>query len=199
MVRTIHNRVVSREEWIAARRQLLVKEKELTRRSDQLSEERRELPWVWIDKEYIFDGPDGTVTLAELFGNRSHLVITHFMLDPGWEEGCVGCSFGAGHVGEALVHLEHHDVSYVAVSRAPLSQIEAFSKRMGWRFKWVSSFGSDFNEEMPGISIFYQDESGDVYHTYSAYGRGTEDLRSQCPEKPAFFCLFFSNRLIPGV
>ena len=195
----IHNRIVSRENWIIARKQLLAKEKELTRRRDQLNEERRELPWVWIDKEYIFDGPDGPVTLAELFGNRSHLVINHIILDPGGEEGCVDCSFGAGHIGETLVHLEHHDVSYVAVSRAPLSEIEAFSKRMGWHFKWVSSFGSDFNEEMPGMNVFYQDESGDIYHTYSAYGRGTEDLRSQCPEEPAFFSLLFSNRLIPGV
>jgi predicted dithiol-disulfide oxidoreductase (DUF899 family) len=204
MEKTIQNRIVSRENWLIARKQLLVKEKELTRRRDQLSAERRELPWVMITEEYVFDGPDGRVTLAGLFGNHSQLIINHFMLGPDWEEGCPGRSFGADPIESALVHLERHDVSYVAVSRAPLSEIEAFRKRMGWRFKWVSSFGSDFNydfhvsftkeelskgkvyynfawqkiesEEMPGMSVFYKDEDGDIFQTYSAYGRGGEEL-----------------------
>jgi predicted dithiol-disulfide oxidoreductase (DUF899 family) len=176
MERAIHNRIVSRENWLAARRLLLEKEKELTWRRDQLSLERRELPWMRVDKEYIFDGPDGNVRLAELFGNRSQLVINHIIPDPGWEEGQTGCSFGAVPIESALTYLEHQEISYVAVSRAPLSEIEAFKKRMGWRFKWVSSLGSDFTEEMPGMNLFYQDESEDVYHTYSAYGPGAEEL-----------------------
>ena len=199
----MHN-VVSREDWLAARKALLAKEKALTKARDELSRERRELPWVKLEKAYVFEGPHGTETLADLFAGRSQLVVDHFMLGPGWKEGCVGCSFGADHIDGSLVHLEHHDVSVAAVSRAPLPEIEAFKKRMGWRFKWVSSFGSDFNydfhvsfrpeelaqgkvyynyelcdagiDELPGTSVFYRDETGDIFHTYSTYARGSEVL-----------------------
>jgi len=195
-----HNRIVTREDWLVARKAHLAKEKELTRLRDQLSTERRELPWVKIYKPYVFDGPNGKETLADLFDGRSQLIIKHFMLGPGWTEGCVGCSFEVDHIEGALVHLEHHDVTYVAVSRAPLPEIEAFKRRMGWRFKWVSSYGSDFNydfhvsfkpddiekgevyynyelreigiEELSGRSVFYKDANGDLFHTYSSYGRG---------------------------
>ena len=196
--------VVSREEWIVARRLLLQKEKELTRMYDRLSAERRELPWAKIDKHYVFDGPNGKQTLADLFEGRSQLIVQHFMFAPGWAEGCVGCSFSADNVDNCLPHLENHDVSFVAISRAPLAEIEAFKKRMDWKFRWLSSNESDFNfdynvsftkedeakgevyynfelskfeiEELPGISIFYKDECGEIYHTYSAFGRGGESL-----------------------
>ena len=199
-------KVVSRDEWIAARQELLIKEKEQTRLRDQLSTERRALPWVKVEKEYVFDAPEGKVTLADLFDGRSQLFVKHFMLGPGWKEGCVGCSFEVDHIEGALVHLEHHDVTYVAISRAPLAKIEAFKKRMGWRFKWVSSYGSDFNfdyhvsftkedlargkvdynyrlidasiDELSGISVFYKDEAGEIFHTYSTYARGAEELLS---------------------
>jgi predicted dithiol-disulfide oxidoreductase (DUF899 family) len=192
--------VVSREEWLIARKQLLAKEKALTRLRDQLSAERRALPWVKVEKKYVFDGPNGKETLADLFAGRSQLIVYHFMFGPGWKEGCVGCSFLADHIAGALVHLEHHDVTYVAVSRAPFPELAAFKQRMGWHFKWVSSFGSDFNydfhvsftpdaiakgegyynydlskvqsEEMSGRSVFYKDEKGDLFHTYSSYARG---------------------------
>jgi predicted dithiol-disulfide oxidoreductase (DUF899 family) len=197
-------RVVSRDEWLAKRTELLVKEKQLTREYDKLRELRRELPWVKIEKNYRFEGPDGQVTLADLFSERSQLIVRHFMFGPGWKEGCVGCSFASDHVGGAPVHLEHHDVTYVAVSRVPIAEIEAFRKRMGWNFKWVSSFESDFNydfhvsftpeeldrgralynfemrdlpfksEEMSGLSVFYKDASGDIFHTYSTHARGDE-------------------------
>jgi predicted dithiol-disulfide oxidoreductase (DUF899 family) len=198
-----NNQVVSQTEWIAARRALLVKEKELMRLRDELNAERRALPWVKVEKPYVFDAPEGSVTLADLFDGRSQLLVKHFMFGPDWQEGCVGCSFGADHVDGTLVHLEHHDVSYVAVSRAPLAKIEAFRRRMGWRFKWVSSYGTDFNYdynvsfapentadgkvfynyewlasqggEMPGMSVFCQDAAGDVFHTYSRYARGGEE------------------------
>jgi len=196
----MHNRIVTRDEWLAARKAHLAKEKELTHLRDQLSAERRELPWVRIEKNYVFDGPNGKETFAQLFDGRSQLIIQHFMFGPGWKEGCVGCSFSVDHIEGALVHLEHHDVSYVAVSRAPLPEIAAFKKRMGWRLKWVSSYGSDFNydfhvsfkpeeiekgeayynyeirkvgiEELSGRSVFYKDENGDIFHTYSSYARG---------------------------
>ena len=141
----LHNHVVSRDEWLAARKQLLIKEKELTRLRDQINADRHALPWVKVEKAYLFDGPNGRQTLADLFDGRSQLIIKHFMLGPDWEDGCVGCSFELDHVEGALVHLEHHDVSYAVVSRAPLPKIEAFKKRMGWRVNWVSSYGSDFN------------------------------------------------------
>ncbi len=198
------HKIVSQEQWLTARKALLAKEKELTRARDELARQRRELPWVKVDKRYVFDGPHGKETLADLFDGRSQLIIDHFMLGPGWEEGCVGCSFGADHIEGGLVHLEHHDVTVVVVSRAPLAEIEAFKRRMGWRFKWVSSYGSDFNfdyhvsfrkedadngkvyynyemqdfaiEELPGLSVFTKDENGDIFHTYSTYARGAETL-----------------------
>jgi predicted dithiol-disulfide oxidoreductase (DUF899 family) len=200
----MHNRIVSRAEWLDAHKQHLIKEKELTRRRDQLSAERRELPWVKVDKSYVFEGPDGKETLADLFGGRSQLVVKHFMLGPGWTEGCVGCSFHSDHIDGALPHLVQRDVILLAVSRAPFSEIEAFKKRMGWRFKWVSSYGSDFNydfhvsftqddlakgevyynydlrklqsEEMSGMSVFYKDAGGGIFHTFSSYARGGDIL-----------------------
>src|SRR5258708_2141793 len=198
-----HN-IVSREQWIAARKALLAHEKELTRARDGLSAERRALPWVRIDKPYSFEGPKGRETLADLFDGRSQLIVQHFMLAPGETEGCPGCSFCADHVDGAFRHLAHHDVSFAAVSRAPLATIEAYRKRMGWDFKWVSSNGSDFNydfqvsftkdqlakgkvfynyemtessmQDLPGHSVFTRDASGSIFHTYSSYGRGTEDV-----------------------
>jgi predicted dithiol-disulfide oxidoreductase (DUF899 family) len=198
----LHNEVVSPDAWLAARKRLLIKEKELTRLRDRLNAERRALPWVRVAKRYEFDGPDGKESLGDLFGGRSQLIVKHFMFGPDWQEGCVGCSFELDHVGGALVHLEHHDVSYVAVSRAPLARIAAFRERMGWRIKWVSSYGSDFNydfhvsfredeiargeacynyevrkiasDELSGRSVFYKGAAGDIFHTYSSFGRGGE-------------------------
>ena len=196
-------KVVSEAEWVVARKELLKKEKEFTHQRDALSAERRKLPWVKIDKEYVFDGPNGKETLADLFDGRSQLIVYHFMFGPDWKEGCPSCSFLCDHIDGTLAHLEHHDVTLLAISRAPLSKLEAYKKRMGWRFKWVSSFGSDFNfdyhvsftekeiakgkiyynyemteggEEQPGISVFYKDESGDIFHTYSSYARGGDLL-----------------------
>jgi predicted dithiol-disulfide oxidoreductase (DUF899 family) len=199
-----NHKVVSAEEWIEARKAHLAKEKEFTRLRDQLSKDRRDLPWVKVDKEYVFDAPEGKKTLADLFDGRSQLIIYHFMFGPGWEEGCPSCSFLVDHIDGALVHLNARDVTLVVVSRAPLPQIEAFKKRMGWRFKWVSSYGSDFNydyhvsftkhemakgkvhynyemqefgsEEAPGTSVFYKDATGDIFHTYSSYARGGDIL-----------------------
>jgi predicted dithiol-disulfide oxidoreductase (DUF899 family) len=196
------SKVVSREEWLAARKELLVKEKQLTRQRDEIDRQRRELPWVRVEKDYLFDGPNGQQTLADLFQDRSQLIVSHFMLGPGWKEGCVGCSFRSDHVEGALVHLEHHDVSLVTISRAPLAEIEAFKKRMGWRFLWLSSYDNDFNydyqvsfrkeeiatgrvnynyqvrdfvsEELSGLSVFYKNAGGEIFHTYSTYGRGDE-------------------------
>ena len=196
------SKIVSRAEWLVARRDLLTREKELTRLRDELSRHRRELPWVKIDKEYIFDGPEGKETLSDLFEGRSQLIVYHFMLGPGWEEGCKSCSYLADHFDGANWHLPHRDVTFLVVSRAPFSEIEPFKKRMGWRFKWVSSHGNDFNfvyhvsatkedqakgqmyynyktqelmsDEMPGLSVFYKDENGDVFHTYSTYARGLD-------------------------
>jgi predicted dithiol-disulfide oxidoreductase (DUF899 family) len=198
------HQVVSSGEWVAARKELLRKEKEFTRQRDQLSELRRELPWVKVDKHYVFQGPSGKETLGDLFASKSQLIVYHFMLGPGWEEGCPSCSFLADHFEGSLVHLANRDVSFVAVSRAPLPEIEAFKKRMGWDFKWVSSFGNDFNrdynvsftkdeiaqhkaiynyqtlnalrEETPGASVFYKDNAGSVFHTYSTYERGLDIL-----------------------
>jgi predicted dithiol-disulfide oxidoreductase (DUF899 family) len=196
--------IVSREEWREARKAHLAREKEFTRLRDKLSAERRAMPWVKVDKAYVFDGPKGEVTLADLFDGRRQLIVYHFMFGPGWEEGCPSCSFLADHIDGAAVHLAQRDVTLLAVSRAPLPRIEAFKKRMGWRFRWVSSHGTDFNfdyhvsftkeemakgtvdynfdprefpsEEAPGISVFYKDEPGDVFHTYSAYARGLDLL-----------------------
>jgi len=199
---TTKAKVVSRAEWLQARKELLAKEKELTRRRDEIDRQRRELPWVKVEKNYVFDAPEGQVTLSQLFDGRSQLIVSHFMFGPGWKEGCFGCSFRSDHVDGALVHLEHHDVSLVTVSRAPLAEIEAFKQRMGWRFKWVSSYRRDFNydyrvsftkeeissgkveynyamrdfqsEELSGLSVFYKNEIGDIFHTYSTYARGDE-------------------------
>jgi predicted dithiol-disulfide oxidoreductase (DUF899 family) len=200
----MQHRIVSRDEWLAARKRHLAKEKEFTRLRDRLSAERRELPWTRVDKPYVFDGPDGRETLADLFGGRSQLIAYHFMLGPGWGEGCKSCSFLADHIDGAAVHLAQRDVTLLAVSRAPWPEIAAFRKRMGWRFKWVSSHASDFNrdyhvsfaadeiegdrayynyelgkfpsEEAPGVSVFYKDSGGVVFHTYSAYARGLDIL-----------------------
>ena len=201
---TPEHEVVSREQWLEARTALLVREKELTRQRDALAAERRKLPWVRVEKEYVFDAPGNKETLSDLFDGRSQLIVQHFMFGPGWKEGCVGCSFQADHIDGALVHVEHRDVTLVVISRAPLSQIEPFRKRMGWRFKWVSSYGSDFNydyhvsfrkeeltkgkvtynyeprelqsEELPGISVFCKVGTDEVFHTYSCYARGDELL-----------------------
>ena len=198
------NPVVSHEEWLVARQALLEREKAFTRERDALSAARRELPWVKVDKAYVFDGPDGKETLAELFDGRSQLIVYHFMFGPEWEQGCPSCSFLSDHIDGANLHLPHRDVTLLAVSRAPLAQIEAFKQRMGWRFKWVSSYGNDFNrdyhvsfspdemakgevyynyrmgefpsDEAPGISVFHKDPSGAVFHTYSAYARGLDML-----------------------
>jgi predicted dithiol-disulfide oxidoreductase (DUF899 family) len=194
---------VSRDEWIAARKALLQREKEFTRERDRIAAARRELPWVRIDKSYVLQTPNGEKTLADLFDRRSQLIVYHFMLGPDWKEGCVGCSFVADHVDGAEQHLRHHDVTFTSVSRAPLPEIEAYKKRMSWKFPWVSSFGSDFNydfnvsfskedlaagkvfynfrmtdgyEELHGVSVFYKDETGQVFHTYSSYARGLEDV-----------------------
>jgi len=197
-------KVVSQAEWLAARKELLSKEKEFTRLRDQLSRQRRELPWEKVEKAYVFDGPKGKETLADLFGGKSQLIVYHFMFGPGWEEGCPSCSFISDHIDGSVVHLAARDVRLVVVSRAPLAQIEAFKKRMGWRFKWVSSYGSDFNydyqvsmtkeemekgrvyynyamqqfpsEERPGASAFYKDGAGNIFHTYSTYARGLDIL-----------------------
>ncbi len=197
-----HN-VVSKEEWLNARKAHLAAEKELTRRRDELSRARRELPWERVDTNYIFEGPNGPETLAALFAGRSQLIVYHFMLGPDWEEGCRSCSFLADHFDGAGIHLAHRDVSFAVVSRAPMPRIQSFQQRMEWRFHWVSAFGTDFNrdygvhftkeelagevdynygrmrfgaEEAPGLSVFYKDESGEIFHTYSTYGRGLDDL-----------------------
>jgi predicted dithiol-disulfide oxidoreductase (DUF899 family) len=199
-----NHKVISREEWLDARRGLLAKEKEFTRLRDQLSQARRELPWVKIEKDYLFDGPNGKETLSDLFEGRSQLIIYHFMYGPDWEEGCPSCSFWADNFNGIGIHLNHRDITLIAVSRAPLDQLEAYKARMGWSFKWVSSLGNDFNfdyqvsftpeqvekgemiynyrpggfsgEEAPGISIFYKNEQGEVFHTYSCYSRGLDML-----------------------
>jgi predicted dithiol-disulfide oxidoreductase (DUF899 family) len=197
------HKIVSREDWLAARKSLLAHEKESTDLSDKLAEERRTLPWVKVDKTYVFATPDGDKTLADLFDGRSQLIVYHFMLGPGWKEGCQSCSFLADHFDGAVVHLAQRDVTFLVVSRAPLPEIEAFKRRMGWGFKWVSSFGNDFNfdygvsfhddevgaqgvynyarqeidsDEMPGASVFYKDADGQVFHTYSTYARGLDHL-----------------------
>jgi len=193
--------VVSDEQWVAERRKLLAREKELTRLRDQVARERRALPWARVDKLYTFDTLEGARTLADLFEGRRQLMVQHFMLGPGWEEGCQSCSFMADHTDGMNVHLAARDVTFVAISRAPLAEIERFRRRMGWKFRWVSAFGSDFNQdfhvsfaaqeakgqvyynyglqafgsdELPGISVFYRNEAGEVFHTYSAYARGVE-------------------------
>jgi predicted dithiol-disulfide oxidoreductase (DUF899 family) len=197
------HRVVSNAEWLETRRAFLAKEKEITRLRDELSRLRRELPWERVEKEYVFDSPQGKKTLAELFDGKSQLLVYHFMFGPEWEQGCPSCSMVADTVDATIVHLTQRDTAFAAVSRAPMSKIATFKKRMGWSFPWVSSFGSDFNsdfgvsftaeqmakgkfynfgtaghpsEEAPGVSAFYKDKDGQVFHTYSSYGRGVESL-----------------------
>jgi predicted dithiol-disulfide oxidoreductase (DUF899 family) len=198
------HKIVSREEWLAAQRAHLVEEKAFTRARDALAKKRQALPWMKVDKTYTFDTPDGKKTLADLFAGRSQLIVYHFMLGPDWEQGCPGCSFLSDHIDGALVHLAHRDVTYVAVSRAPLGKIDAYRKRMGWRFPWVSSFDSDFNydfnvsftpqqeaegkvfynfetqdyacDELPGMSVFYRNDKGEIFRTFASYARGGEPL-----------------------
>ncbi len=197
-------KVVSQAEWLVARKDLLSREKELTRLRDEVSRHRRELPWIKVNKEYVFDGPNGQETLADLFNGCSQLIVYHFMFGPDWDEGCKSCSYLADHFDGANWHLPHRDVSFAVISRGPLAKLEAYKKRMGWRFKWLSSRGNDFNfdyhvsatdeeqakgkmyynyktqdwvnEEMPGLSVFHKDANGKVYHTYSVYARGLDVL-----------------------
>ena len=203
---SIERRIASQGEWLSARKRLLEKEKELTRLRDQLSAERRELPWVRVEKAYVFERQEGKETLSDLFQGRSQLIVYHFMYGPEWQEGCPGCSFLVDHVGGALPHLFARDVAFAAASRATVPQIESFKKRMGWTFKWVSSNRNDFNwdfqvsftkdqlekgaveynyktqkypdewpaDEAPGMSVFYKDAEGSIFHTYSTFGRGGE-------------------------
>lgn len=197
-------RTVSHTEWNAARKQLLQKEKEFTRLRDELSRQRRELPRERVEKNYVFQGHSGPEAFADLFDGRSQLVIYHFMFGPGWSEGCPSCSYLSDHFDGMTIHLAHRDVTFAVVSRAPYAEISAFKQRMGWRFHWVSSFGSDFNydyhvsftkeerdkgtvhynytdmkfpsEEAPGLSVFQKDPDGKIYHTYSSFARGLDIL-----------------------
>lgn len=202
----VAHRIVSRQEWTEQRQALLAREKQFTQMRDKLNAERLALPWVQIDKEYVFDTEKGKRGLGDLFAGRSQLVIYHFMLGPGQKAGCVSCSFVADHLEATLVHLNHHDVSLAVVSRAPIAEISAYRRRMGWSFPWVSAYHTDFNRdfhvsftdaelagesitynfgaldpkragpELPGLSAFYQDGDGSIYHTYSTYTRGLEEL-----------------------
>ncbi len=196
--------VVPHAEWLAARKEFLSKEKEFMRLRDELSRQRRELPWEKVEKQYVFEGPRGKETLADLFAGRSQLLVYHFMFGPGWKEGCPSCSYLADGFDGSAIHLAHRDVTFLAISRATFPEIEAFKKRMGWRFKWVSSNGNDFNfdyqasfspeerakgkvyynyeltefpsEERPGTSVFYKNDAGEIFHTYSSYARGLDPI-----------------------
>jgi predicted dithiol-disulfide oxidoreductase (DUF899 family) len=197
----MRNQVVSREQWLKARLDLLAAEKEFTRQRDALTRRRMAMPWERVEKSYQFEGPNGALSLADLFDRHSQLIVYHFMLGPDWEEGCKSCSFWADNFNGIPIHLNHRDVTFTAVSRAPLVKIDAYKKRMGWSFPWVSSYGSDFNydfdvsftkeqlaagkvdynyglvegyEELPGLSVFYKNERGEVFHTYSCYARGID-------------------------
>ena len=198
------HKIVSHDDWLAARKAHLADEKAFTRARDALSQKRRDLPWEKVEKNYVFDGANGKQTLADLFGGKSQLIVYHFMLGPDWEEGCPSCSLLADHFDGAVIHLAQRDVAFAVVSRAPLQKIETFKRRMGWRFKWVSSLGNDFNfdyqvsaspeekatgvtiynyaktqfpsDERPGASVFFKDAGGQVFHTYSSYGRGLDIL-----------------------
>lgn len=201
---TEHPRVVSHERWVAERVAFMAREKEFTRLRDELSQQRRDLPWEKVGKRYLFDGPRGKQTLADLFEGRSQLVVYHLMFSPSWDEACKSCSFWADNFNGIGVHLAHRDISFLAISRAPLPKLEAYKRRMGWSFTWVSSAENDFNydyhvsfdpesakagtayynygtgpkvqSEMPGVSVFYKDEHGDIYHTYSTFSRGIDIL-----------------------
>ena len=196
--------VVSPEKWLTARREFLREEKEFSKLRDRLAARRREQPWVRVDRPYVFESPQGRVSLAEIFEGRSQLIVYHFMLAPGWEEGCRGCSYVSDHFDGALPHVNARDVSFAAVSSAPLAEIERFKARMGWKFNWVSSHGTSFNHdfgvsftpeeveggeadynfdrreigagEMPGLSVFARGADGGVYRTYSTYSRGLDLL-----------------------
>jgi len=202
-VNGVENRkIVPQQQWIAARKKLLQKEKQFSKLRDQLNQERRKLPWLKIEKEYLFDAPAGKVTLADLFSSKSQLIVYHFMFGPGWKEGCPHCSFWADHYDSVNIHLGQRDTAFAVISRAPLKQIASFKKRMGWRFSWVSSYNTDFNfdfnvsftpeqikkrtaiynfgllnmdiDEREGVSAFYQDKDGAIYRTYSSYARGID-------------------------
>jgi predicted dithiol-disulfide oxidoreductase (DUF899 family) len=200
------HKVVSEKEWLAARKAFLLKEKKFTKLRDQLNKQRRDLPWEKVEKNYVFDGPQGKESLGDLFGDKSQLIIWHFMFGPKWKEGCSHCSFWADSFNGNIVHMAARDITMLAVSRAPLKKIEPFKKRMGWGFKWVSSFNTGFNydyqasfspedfkrgkalynyrviepfsDELHGVSVFYKDPKGEVYHTYSTYGRGVDMLNN---------------------
>lgn len=200
--KTGHSRVVSSSEWQNARKELLRKEKEFTRLRDEISRQRREMPWEKIEKKYVFDGPNGKESFADVFDGRHQLIVYHFMFGPGWKEGCPSCSYLADHFDGMIAHLAHRDTSFAVMSRATLPEIEAFKKRMGWKFKWLSSSANDFNfdyhvsftkeqqakgkvdynysqvefpsEEAPGLSVFYKNDAGEVFHTYSTYARGLD-------------------------
>ena len=200
----MNHQIVSNQEWIAARKLLLDKEKEFTRLRDELSRERRELPWERVDKQYVFDTESGRQTLADLFDGRQQLVVYHFMFAPEWENGCKSCSFWADNFNGIVAHLRQRDVSFVAVSRAPVQKLQAFAQRLGWSFNWVSSGDNDFNfdyqvsfteqqiqgevdynygkrkfpaTDAPGVSVFVRD-GDDVFHTYSSFGRGIDMLNT---------------------
>ncbi|MGK2915227.1 MAG: DUF899 domain-containing protein [Porticoccaceae bacterium] len=198
------HKIVSHHQWIEARKQLLVEEKEFTRERDRLSQRRRDLPWERVDKNYVFEGAEGKQTLADLFAGKSQLIVYHFMFDPTWDAGCKSCSFWADNFNGIDAHLAHRDTRFVVISRAPYAKLAAYRQRMGWNFKWLSSFGSDFNydyyvsftdeqsergsayqnyqtgkpwgSETVGVSVFFMDDSGDIFHTYSCYSRGVDML-----------------------
>jgi predicted dithiol-disulfide oxidoreductase (DUF899 family) len=205
-IKTVHGienrKVVTRKKWLVARKELLIKEKKFSKLRDAMNLQRRKLPWVKIEKDYFFDGPTGKMTLADLFCGRSQLIIYHLMFGPGWGEACAHCSYWADHFDSVNFHIGQRDTAFAAVSRAPLAEIEPFKKRMGWKFKWASSFDMDFNfdfngsftleqrksgmaiynyaplkmdmDEREGVSAFYRDKNGNIYHTYSSYERGID-------------------------
>src|ERR1700739_1348732 len=174
--RTITPQVVSQDQWLAARKQLLKKEKEFTRLRDELSRERRKLPWEKVEKQYAFQGPKGKETLAQLFDGRSQLIVYHFMLGPGWVEGCPSVSYLSDHFDGATIHLAHRDVTLAVVSRAPYAQIAAYKKRMGWRFHWVSSFGSDFNFDFHVSKTDQDKAAGEMEYNYTTMKSGPDEL-----------------------
>jgi predicted dithiol-disulfide oxidoreductase (DUF899 family) len=202
--KTPHAKVASEKEWLAARKKLLAAEKEFDRQRDALSAKRREMPWVKVEKNYVFDMPNGKISLSDLFRDKSQLIVYHFMLGPGWKEGCHGCSYVADHFDGMQPHLNARDVAFAAISRATMPEIAAFKKRMGWNFHWVSSNANDFNfdykvsftakdrtdgkvyynyglrefpaDEAQGLSVFCKNDAGEIFHTYSTYSRGLDIL-----------------------